>query len=270
LASYTFPASADRTLVANFARITYTIGTSASPGAGGTTSGGGLVNGGDSVTVVAAANAGYNFVNWTEGGAAVSALASYTFPASADRTLVANFARITYTIGTSASPGAGGTTSGGGLVNSGDSVTVQASANAGYNFVNWTEGAVEVSAAASYAFTASANRSLVANFAPSTPVLEIRAATAARERSKVDVTVIIENSGGAAAQGVTLRTKKDATIDGKATREHAPVVLGSIARGGTATTILTFSGIKAGTRTLRVRLTYAGGTATLSIQVSVP
>jgi len=164
-ASYTFTASANRTLVANFARITYTISTSASPVAGGGTSGGGTYNSGASVTVVATANAGYKFVNWTEGGAVVSTSASYTFTASANRTLVANFARITYTISTSASPVAGGSTSGGGTYNSGASVTVAATANAGYNFVNWTEGGAVVSTSASYTFTASANRNMVANFA---------------------------------------------------------------------------------------------------------
>ncbi len=164
-ASYTFTAGANRTLVANFAQITYTIATSASPAAGGTTSGGGTVASGSSVTVVATPNAGYNFVNWTEGVSAVSGTASYTFTAGANRTLVANFAQITYTIATSASPAAGGTTSGGGTVASGSSVTVVATANAGYNFVNWTEAGSEVSASASYTFTASANRTLVANFA---------------------------------------------------------------------------------------------------------
>jgi hypothetical protein len=162
-AVYPFTVNADRSLVANFVRITYTVTTSASPVAGGTTSGGGTVNSGDSVTVQASANAGYNFVNWTEGGAVVSSSASYTFTVDANRLLVANFTP-TYTISTSASPVAGGTTSGGGTVNNGDSVTVQASPNAGYNFVNWTEGGAVVSSSASYTFTVSEDRLLVAHF----------------------------------------------------------------------------------------------------------
>jgi uncharacterized repeat protein (TIGR02543 family) len=116
--------------------------------------------------VVAAANAGYTFVNWTEAGAAVSTSASYTFAANANRNLVANFARITYTITISALPAAGGSTSGGGTFNSGNSVTVVAVANAGYGFVAWTEGGAAVSNSASYTFSANANRVLVANFAP--------------------------------------------------------------------------------------------------------
>jgi len=69
-----------------------------------------------------------------------------------------------YTITTSSSPAAGGSTSGGGTVNCGSSVTVNASANSGYTFANWTENGGIVSSSASYVFTASANRNLVANF----------------------------------------------------------------------------------------------------------
>src|SRR5262249_24529588 len=94
----------------------------------------------------------------------VSTSASYTFTASANRTLVANFAPTTYTIGTSLSPANSGSITGGGTVNCGSGVTVTATAASGYNFANWTENGVLVSTSASYGFTASANRTLVANF----------------------------------------------------------------------------------------------------------
>src|SRR5207248_7238747 len=70
----------------------------------------------------------------------------------------------TYTISTSSSPSGSGTTTGGGTVACNSSVTVAATPNSGYNFVNWTEGTTVVSTSASYTFTASANRTLVANF----------------------------------------------------------------------------------------------------------
>ena len=146
--------------------ISYSVSTGASPAAGGTTSGGGSYDSGSVVTVVATPNAGYSFVNWTEGGVVASASASYAFAASADRTLVANFAPISYSISTSASPAAGGSISGGGSYNYGSAVTVVATPNAGYSFVNWTEGGLVASASASYAFAASADRTLMANFAP--------------------------------------------------------------------------------------------------------
>jgi uncharacterized repeat protein (TIGR02543 family) len=142
----------------------YTVTLSANPSNGGTTSGGGTFNSGSSVTVTATPNAGYTFTNWTESGTAVSINASYTFTISGNRTLVANFTAIQYTVTLSSNPAAGGTTSGGGTFNSGSSVTVTATANAGYSFNNWTEGATIVSINASYTFTISGNRTLVANF----------------------------------------------------------------------------------------------------------
>lgn len=160
--NYTLVMDVNHSLVANFVPA-WTITTSSLPVAGGTTSGGGNVNDGDSVTVVATANAGYTFVNWTEAGVEVSALASYTFTATGDRDLVANFTNGLL-ISSSASPAAGGSTSGGGAVAVGSSVTVSATANAGYVFVNWTENGTQVSANASYTFTATVSRTLVANF----------------------------------------------------------------------------------------------------------
>ena len=142
-----------------------TVTTIASPAAGGITSGGGEYVIGTNVTVAATANPGFAFVSWTDGGTMVSSLPSYQFTADVNREVVANFVQ-TYVVTTSASPNDGGTTSGGGTFNSGDSVTAVAVANAGYDFVNWTEGGAVVSSSASYAFTVGANRDLIANFAP--------------------------------------------------------------------------------------------------------
>lgn len=51
-------------------------------------------------------------------------------------------------------------------------VTLEAIADDGYNFVNWTENGTEVSTTSIYSFTATANRTLQANFeqSPSIPV----------------------------------------------------------------------------------------------------
>jgi hypothetical protein len=68
-----------------------TITTSASPSEGGTVTGGGEYASGESVTVTAATNSGYTFVNWTEDGVEVSDSASYTFTVIENCNLVANF-----------------------------------------------------------------------------------------------------------------------------------------------------------------------------------
>jgi hypothetical protein len=143
---------------------TFTIYTSAAPASAGTTSGAGAYPVGSTATVVATPNPGYGFSNWTENSAPVSNSASYSFTVTADRTLVANFVPA-YTIVTSAAPAIGGTTSGDGTYNTGSTVTVVASANASFNFVNWTENGTPVSTSPTYTFTATANRNLFANFA---------------------------------------------------------------------------------------------------------
>jgi hypothetical protein len=82
-----------------------------------------------------------------------------------DRTLVANFVPA-YTITTAASPSYAGSTSGGGTFNSGSTVTVTATPNAGFIFASWTESGTPVSTSATYSFAATANRALVGNFDP--------------------------------------------------------------------------------------------------------
>ena len=162
--AYTFTAAADRDLVANFLRIQYTIAARAEPSAGGTINGAGTYNAGAAVALTAAANSGYTFVNWTEGGAEVTTAATYNFTAASHRDLVANFHHIQYTIAASAEPSAGGTINGAGTYNAGDPVALTATPSVGYTFVNWTEGGAQVSTAATYNFTAAADRNLVAHF----------------------------------------------------------------------------------------------------------
>ena len=167
--NYTFTVTGDRTLVANFTLNSYTIATTANPSAGGTVSGAGEYNHGESCTVTATVNTGYTFSNWTENGTVVSTNASYTFTVEGNRNLVANFANITYTITVSANPSNSGTATGSGTYNHGQSCTVIATSADGYTFTNWTENGSVVSTNANYTFTVTANRTLVANFEEQAP-----------------------------------------------------------------------------------------------------
>ncbi|MCX6175548.1 MAG: ice-binding family protein [Ignavibacteriales bacterium] len=157
----------DRVGITSTLVIPYTVTLSSSPSAGGSTSGGGTFNTGSSVTVTATPNSGYTFTNWKENGVVVTSSISYQFSINGNRTLVANFTAVAptqYTITLLSNPLAGGTTSGGGAFNSASSVTLTATPNAGYTFTNWTENGTAVSTNASYTFTISGNRTLVANF----------------------------------------------------------------------------------------------------------
>ena len=69
----------------------YTITVSSNPTNGGSVSGGGTYDYGQSCTLTATPNTGYDFVNWTENGNVVSTNASYTFTVTGNRTLIANF-----------------------------------------------------------------------------------------------------------------------------------------------------------------------------------
>ena len=76
---------------------------------------------------------------------------------------------VAYTVTLQANPTAGGSVTGAGTYEDGGSVTVEAVANAGYTFVNWTDGDNEVSQSPSYSFIISANRNLTANFRANEP-----------------------------------------------------------------------------------------------------
>ena len=163
-ASYTFNVTGNRTLVANFALNTYSITATANPTAGGTVTGAGTYNQGASCTLTATANTGYTFSNWTENGSVVSTNANYSFTVEGARTLVANFTLNSYTIAATANPNDGGAVIGAGEYDYGANCTLTATANTGYTFANWTENGSTVSTDASYNFTVTSNRNLVANF----------------------------------------------------------------------------------------------------------
>ena len=166
-ASYTFSVTDNRFLVAQFQEQSYTITASANPSNGGSVTGGGSYNYGQSCTVVATSAAGFTFTNWTDNGSVVSTNTNYTFTVNANRTLVANFsvqAPNTYSISVSSNPSNGGSVTGGGTYQQGQSCTVSATAATGFTFTNWTENGNQVSTNPSYTFTVSSNRALVANF----------------------------------------------------------------------------------------------------------
>jgi len=134
------------------------------PLTGGTIIGAGTFNQESQVTVTATAASGFVFTNWTENGTVVSTNSTYQFAMVGNRVLIANFSQQ-YRVIISSLPDLGGTTTGAGSFNPGSSVTVTATPNTGYTFVNWTEGINIVSTEATYTSPLNASRTLVANFA---------------------------------------------------------------------------------------------------------
>ena len=161
---YSFTITSDRNLVANFELLDYDVNVSVSPENAGTATGAGNYTHGDEITVNATPNAGYKFVNWTENGEVISTETEYTFIITSNRDLVANFELMDYDVTLSVNPEDAGVTTGEGTYTHGEDVTVNATPNFGYKFVNWTEDGNVVSEESEYSFTIASDRNLVANF----------------------------------------------------------------------------------------------------------
>ncbi len=110
---------------------------------------------------------GYAFLGWSENGTLVSEANPYTFTMESSRELQAEFIPgVSYSVTVTVVPAVAGTVTGQGNYNDGSAVTLTATTNPGYAFVNWTENGSVVSTDEEYTFTIHANRNLVANFTP--------------------------------------------------------------------------------------------------------
>lgn len=139
---------------------------------------------GEKVKAMAAAKEGYEFVNWTVDGKAVSAEATYEFLVKEDVELTANFKETEkpveqFTVIVKANDDKMGTVAINPMKESyakGETVIVIAEAKEGYEFVNWTSEGKVFSDSAAYEFAVEKRMELVANFkekdAPKPPVTE--------------------------------------------------------------------------------------------------
>ena len=162
--SCTVTMTADRTVTATFVRTHWILTMIAEPTEGGTVSDGGLYGVADNtvVTVTATPNSGYRFDSWSGDGCTGSGACTVTM--DQNREITATFVSTVtrYTLTTSASPSGGGTLTGAGTYDSGTAVTVTATPNLGYRFVEWG-GACLGSGTCSVTMTA--DRSVTATFA---------------------------------------------------------------------------------------------------------
>lgn len=145
----------------------YTINLSVDPSGGGVATGGGTVDGGTSVTVTAAPAQKYGFVGWRENGTIISPEPAYTFTVNRNRNLTAVFVSTAtmYTVTVLVDPSVGGSVTGGGSVEEGQSVTLTQTAADGYNFAGWYSGSTLLSTANPYTFTPAGNITVTAKFA---------------------------------------------------------------------------------------------------------
>ena len=167
--SYTFDPVNNTELTANFGML-FQVTATASPIAGGTITGAGSIVAGGTATLNATPANGYIFENWTENGnvigtAPVLVLTNIT----ANHDVVGHFieSSSTFTVSASANPAGAGVITGTGNVPAGGSITLTASQNWGYVFVDWTENSAVIGTSTSLTLTnVQANHSIMANFRP--------------------------------------------------------------------------------------------------------
>lgn len=134
VASDTFNISENTTLYAKWKINTYTVTVTASPGSGGSVSGGGTFDYNTSVTLAATAQTGYHFVDWS--GYCAGTVTPFNFNVVGNVSCTANFAVDTFSV-TTANSGQGDV-SGGGTYNFGSDVTLVAVPQTGWHFVGWS------------------------------------------------------------------------------------------------------------------------------------
>jgi len=195
--SYQFTVSRDRNLVAVFetddndAEL-YFIDLFISPEGSGTVQGDGVYEPGEPVVVRAFAATDFIFVNWTVNDEEVSASAEYSFTASEDLELIANFRHkddpepdpgdilngddgpeetdndieTTFEIDLISEPEEGGEVEGAGSYPEETVVGLNAAPADGFEFTGWMEDEEIVSTAKAYAFMVERDRTLTALFSP--------------------------------------------------------------------------------------------------------
>lgn len=136
--TYSFLVNNDMTVFANFKRV-YHIGVVADPENGGNVSGEGDYSEGSYCTVTATANPGFKFSRWTCNNEQVSLDSTYSFQVAEDRNLVAKFIKVCH-IETEVEPSDGGTVTGAGEYDAGETVTLTATPNDYYTFSHWNDG----------------------------------------------------------------------------------------------------------------------------------
>jgi hypothetical protein len=179
--SYTMPAE-DVILVANFVKQTFTIAASAGMGGSIDPAGDVVMEYDENQLFNITADTGYEIADVLVDDVSVGAVNEYLFEnVNSNHSIHATFALLPpdlFSLELQVNPLGAGTVSGGGSFEEGQQVQISASANLGYDFVNWTKGGGEISTAANFSYTMPAEDViLVANFVKQTFTIAASAGT---------------------------------------------------------------------------------------------
>ena len=165
-ATFTFVPDGDKDITAKWKINTYALIVNKNIGTAGDIEGAGEYAYGASVTLIATENPGYAFLGWYADGSdtPITTDKTYTFTLNAATTLMAKWEVTAYNINVENSNESAGTVTDGGLVNIGESITLTAVENEGYEFVGWFDGALSLSADKTYTFTPEGNMTITAQW----------------------------------------------------------------------------------------------------------
>ncbi|WP_339196496.1 GLUG motif-containing protein [Aeribacillus sp. FSL k6-2211] len=163
--TYTVQAT-DAEIVAHFEKLTYKVTVKSNHPEGGSISGEGTYQYGENITLTATPNKGYRFINWTVEGIEVGTEPTFTYTIPAQNVeIMARFGKQSYKVAVKLNNPEGGTVSGEGTYEYGENVTLTATPNKGYRFVNWTINGKEVSDEPTFTYTVPAEDvEIIANF----------------------------------------------------------------------------------------------------------
>ncbi len=155
----TVTVTGDATYTAEFEAATmYTLAASSADAAMGTVSGSGSYASGTTVSMTASPYSHYRFLRWNDGITSNPR----SFVITCDTTFTATFAPEQYTLTVVANDASFGTVTGGGTYDYNSQVTLNATANDGYHFVNWSDGSTENP----HTVVVTHSSTVTANFAP--------------------------------------------------------------------------------------------------------
>lgn len=183
--NYSFIITKRTVITGNFKKEQYTINVVSENETYGSVSGSGTYEYSETITIRAIPKEGYVFVKWMHNGFDVEnelGNSNYSFSVSESTSgnYEAIFSVITKTVTFSRIPTNGGTISIDGeqcttlpitkTFNYWEQVTVSASENGGFSFINWTDnGSTQITDSKNYTFTVKSDRTLIANFTKNEP-----------------------------------------------------------------------------------------------------
>ncbi|MDE6307565.1 MAG: InlB B-repeat-containing protein, partial [Bacteroidales bacterium] len=162
--TYTFTVTANTSVKAVFSENEkYQVSLSRNPSAGGTVSGAGSYHAGDEVTIAASPNKGYRFLYWEKKDGTQVTDNPYIFNAlGRDMVFTAVFEALCE-IKVTVDPAGTARVTGAGTYDAGDEVTLTATVDDEYVFVEWRDGnGVSLSTETTYTFTASTSMNITA------------------------------------------------------------------------------------------------------------